>query len=188
MKILVIEDQLIAATQLMAVIRSLGHEVEHVQDSALALFALRTGNYRVVVSDWRMPGVDGLQLCRQIRGYTATYVYFILVSSSRVTSENRRLALAAGVDDFLTKPVDPEEIGMRLHVADRILGLSAQVTELEKFLPICSYCKNVRDDKQYWQRIEAYFSAHEGTKFTHSVCPSCYEEHIVPQLAKLGQT
>jgi CheY-like chemotaxis protein len=186
MKILALEDQPVAALQLLAVLRSLGHETELVKDATEAWTRLNRGGYRVVVSDWRMSGVDGLDLCRMIRARGGDYVYFILISSTRVTKENRQLALAAGVDDFLAKPVDADELGMRLHVAERIIGLSAQVKQLEAFLPICGYCKKIRDDKKYWQEIEGYFGQTQGTKFSHSVCPSCFERELVPQLEGLG--
>jgi DNA-binding response OmpR family regulator len=91
------------------------------------------------VSDWRMPGIDGLGLCRMIRERGGGYVYFILISSNKVTKENRRLAVEAGVDDFLSKPVDADELGLRLHVAERILGLSEEVKQLRSFLSICGY-------------------------------------------------
>lgn len=186
MKVLAIEDQAVAALQLMAVLRSLGHEAEHVKDADEAWARLNNGGYRVVVSDWRMPGLDGLGLCRMIRERGGDYIYFILVSSSKVTKENRQLALAAGVDDFLSKPVDPDELGMRLHVADRILGLSEKVERLERFIPICGYCKKIRDDRQYWQEIEQFFAEQEGAKFSHGICPNCYDQVVVPQLRKLG--
>jgi DNA-binding response OmpR family regulator len=186
MKVLAIEDQPVAAMQLMAVLRSLGHEAEHAKDSTEAWTRLTNGGYRLVVSDWRMPGIDGMGLCRMIRERGGDYVYFILISSNTVTKENRRLALAAGVDDFLSKPVDADELGMRLHVAERILGLSAQVKQLAAFLPICGYCKKIRDDKKYWQEIETYFSQRQGTQFSHGICPACYEREMVPQLRKMG--
>ncbi len=113
-------------------------------------------------------------------------MYFILISSNPVTKENRRLAWTAGVDDFLAKPVDADELGMRLHVAERILGLSEEVKQLTSFLPICGYCKKIRDDKKYWQDVEAYFSQHQGTQFSHGICPECYDRVMAPQLRKLG--
>lgn len=186
MKVLALEDQPVAAALLMAVLRSLGHEVEHAGSSDEAWARLTEGGYRVVVSDWQMPGVDGLGLCRKIRERGGDYVYFILVSSNRVTKENRQLALAAGVDDFLSKPIDADELGMRLHVAERIIGLSAQVKQLESFLPVCGYCKKIRDDRKYWQEMETYFTQRQGTKFSHGICPDCYERVMAPQLRKLG--
>jgi len=186
MKVLAIEDQPVAAMHLLAVLRSLGHETEQARNAEEAWTRLTQGDYRVVVSDWHMPGIDGLELCRMIRERGGGYVYFILISVNRVTKENRQLALDAGVDDFLTKPVDADELGMRLHVAQRIIGLTATVKQLESFLPICGYCKKIRNDEKYWQEIETYFSQRQGTRFTHGICPECYERVIVPQLTRMG--
>lgn len=186
MKVLAIEDQAVAAVHLMAVLRALGHECEHVATATEALVRLTQGGYRAVVCDWRMPGIDGLEFCRMIRQREGDYVYFILISSTPVTRESRAAALAAGVDDFLSKPADPEELGMRLHVAERIIGLTRQVVELESILPICSYCKKIRDDQAYWQQIESYFSQRQGTQFSHGICPACYETEVVPQLRALN--
>ena len=185
MKVLAIEDQTVAAVHVMAVLRALGHDAEHVNDATEAWTRLIHGGYRVIVSDWRMPGIDGLGLCRMIRERGGEYVYFILISSNRVTKENRQLALAAGVDDFLAKPVEADELGLRLHVAERIIGLTAQVQRLETFLPICGYCKKIRNDKKYWQEIETYFTQRQGARFSHGICPDCYEREMV-QLRQLG--
>ena len=186
MKVLAIEDQPVAALQLAAALRALGHEPECVKDGLAAWQEIERQHYRVVVSDWRMQGVDGLELCRMIRQRGGDYVYFILISTAGVTHETRREALNAGVDDFLAKPIDPDVLGMRLHVAERILGFTAKVKQLESFLPICSYCRRVRDDKKYWKELEAYMNEHDGTRFSHGVCPSCYDRVVVPQLKQLG--
>ncbi len=186
MKILAIEDQPMAALQLAATLKALGHEAELVNDSGAAWARLVQGEHRIVVSDWRMPKVDGLELCRMVRQRGGDYVYFILISTTKITKQTRDEALAAGVDDFLTKPVDPDELGMRLHVAQRIIGFAAQVKQLESFLPICGYCKKVRDDGAYWREIEAYLSEHRGTQLSHGVCPDCYDRVLVPQLKQLG--
>lgn len=148
--------------------------------------ALMQGGFRVVVSDWRMPGLDGLDLCRMVRNRGGDYVYYILISSTKITRESRAEALAAGVDDFLAKPVDADELGMRLHVAERIINLSAQVKQLESFIPICTHCKKIRDDKKYWQEVETYFAQHQGTRFSHGICPECYQSVMAPQLRELG--
>lgn len=185
MKILVIEDQPVSALQLMAAIRALGHDSEKAGDGQAAWKQLSHGQYRVVVSDWKMPGLNGLDLCRMIRERGGEYVYFILVSGADMTRANRDLALAAGVDDFLPKPVDPDALRMRLHVAERILGFTAKVKQLESFLPICGYCRKIRDDKNYWTQVEDYFAKRDGTRFSHGICPDCYERVMVPQLEAL---
>jgi CheY-like chemotaxis protein len=186
MNVLAIEDQPVAALQLQAVVKSLGHEVELVTNGSDAWHRLMHGKFRAIVSDWRMPGIDGLDLCRMLRERGGDYIYYILVSSTKITRASRAEALAAGVDDFLQKPVDPDELGMRLHVAERILRLAAQVKTLESFIPICGYCKKIRDDRKYWQEVESYFAQRQGTKFSHGICPDCYERVMVPQLRALG--
>jgi PAS domain S-box-containing protein len=58
----------------------------------------------------------------------------------------------------------------------------AEVTVLQKILPICSYCKSVRDDENYWQTVETYISEHTNTRFSHGICPACYEKVVKSQL------
>jgi hypothetical protein len=74
---------------------------------------------------------------------------------------------------------------MRLRVAERIIRYATQVRQLEAFLPICGYCKKVRDDSNYWQQIESYINARTGTDFSHSICPDCYTSKVAPQLEAL---
>lgn len=186
MKVLVVEDDPITSMLLAASLRALGHEIVSVGDGEAAWEAIRRESIRVVVSDWRLPKLDGLGLCRRVRSSGREYVYFILISSTEATDAAHDEALAAGVDDFLEKPVAPRELRMRLHVAERILGFTAQVRQLESFLPICGYCKKVRDDRNYWQEIESYVNARAGTRFSHGICPGCYERIMVPQLRELG--
>lgn len=187
MKILAVEDDPVASAVLSRTLSKLGHDVVTVSDGTAALEHLAHDPVRVVVSDWVMPGVDGLELCRRVRGRTGTdYVYFILVTGKLPSEENQREAIEAGVDDFLRKPLVTQEIWMRLRVAERILLYATQVRQLEAFLPICGYCKKIRDDRNYWQQIESYINARTGTDFSHSVCPDCYSRIILPELEQLG--
>ena len=187
MKILAVEDDPVASAVLARTLEKLGHEVVTVADGGAALEALARDPVRVVVSDWDMPGLDGLELCRRVRARPGSdYVYFILLTGKLPSEKNQREAIEAGVDDFLSKPLVTQEIWMRLHVAERILRYATQVRQLEAFLPICGYCKKIRDDKNYWQQIESYINARTGTDFSHSVCPDCYSHIILPELEKLG--
>ena len=58
----------------------------------------------------------------------------------------------------------------------------AEVGTLQGILPICSYCKRIRDDENYWESVDNYISRHTNTQFTHSICPSCYQNVVEPQL------
>ena len=184
MKILAVEDDPVARKVLVQALKRLGYEdVVEARDGGEALGQLEKEPARVIVSDWVMPGMDGLALCRQVRARVKSeYVYFILLTSREADIENQREAIEAGVDDFLVKPLNLQELWMRLRVAERILRYATQVQQLEAFLPICSYCKKVRDDQNYWQQIEGYINARTGSEFSHSVCPDCYQRLIVPEL------
>ncbi len=188
MKVLIPEDDMIARRVLEASLVKLGHEPVLAQDGEDAWGILQTQPVRVVVSDWQMPRLDGLELCQRIRARAGEYVYFILLTQRAATQENLAVATEAGVDDFLGKPVDPGQLWMRLRVAERILKFTTEVRQLESFLPICGYCRKVRDDKNYWQQIEQYMNTHGGTSFSHGVCPECYERVLVPQMRAIGVT
>lgn len=185
-KILAVEDDAVARAILMKALLRLGHEVVLAPDGEAAWAAVQEDPVRVVVSDWIMPGIDGLELCRRIRARTGfEYVYFILLTARDASPENQNAAADAGVDDFLTKPLDVSELWTRLRVAERILRYTTQVRQLEELLPICSYCKKIRDDQNYWQQIEGYISERTGSDFSHSVCPDCYSRVVLPELEKL---
>jgi sigma-B regulation protein RsbU (phosphoserine phosphatase) len=187
MNILAIDDGPVAQLVLEAALKSLGHEVALAADGVDAWSRLQSRPVRVVVSDWQMPQLDGLDLCRRIRARSGRdYVYFILLTQHSATDENHQVALEAGVDDFLTKPINLRELRLRLHVAERILEYTKQVRELESILPICGYCKRIRDDKDYWQQIEGYLHARTGTMFSHGCCPDCFESKMVPMLQAGG--
>ncbi len=187
MEMLAVEDDPVAGAVLARTLQKLGHEVVTVIDGASALEALERDPVRVVVSDWVMPGLDGLELCRRVRARAGSeYVYFILLTGKLPSEANQREAIEAGVDDFLSKPLATQDIWMRLHVAERILRFATQVRQLEAFLPICGYCKKIRDDRNYWQKIESYINARTGTDFSHSICPDCYSRIVLPEMEKFG--
>ena len=108
-----------------------------------------------------------------------------MLTSHEASIKNRRATVEAGVDDFLTKPLDFQELWMRLRVAERIVKTTQQVRQLEELLPICSYCKKIRDDRNYWQQIEGYINERTGSEFSHSVCPDCYTRVVLPELESL---
>lgn len=179
MNILVAEDDPVASKILSLTLQQVGHEVIVVPNGAAAWEAFVENPVRLVVSDWMMPELDGLQLCRRIRErMDRDYTYFILLTANHAGRDNLALAMEAGIDDFLQKPLDREAIWMRLRVAERILRFTRQILQLGELLPICSYCKKIRDDDAYWQQFEAYIQEHTGTHFSHGVCPDCFDQQI----------
>jgi len=179
MNILIAEDDPVAAKILRLTLEQVGHEGVVVSDGAAAWRQFLEQPTRIVVSDWMMPELDGLQLCRRIRERADhDYTYFILLTANHARRENLATAMEAGIDDFLQKPLDREVIWMRLRVAERILGYTRQIRQLGELLPICAFCKKIREDGAYWQQFEAYIQEHTGSQFSHGICPECFDQQM----------
>jgi phosphoserine phosphatase RsbU/P len=178
-RILIAEDDSISAKVLEAALSKFGYEPVIACDGVEAWDKFNQEPVRLIVSDWMMPGLDGLALCEKVRARAQTpYTYFILLTANRTTAENYEKASAAGVDDFLVKPLDREAIRMRLRVAERILKCTAEIHQLQELIPICSYCHKVRDTHDYWDKVESYIQKETGSRFSHGACPECYEKEI----------
>lgn len=134
-KILVVEDDPVAAALMQKVLEHQGLKTDHAKTGVEALAMHRKQQYRLVLSDWMMPEMSGVELCREVRQLGGPYTYFVLCSS-RGERADRVEAFDAGVDDFLLKPVDRDELHARLIVARRILtmedNLQRQFGELER--------------------------------------------------------
>jgi signal transduction histidine kinase len=121
MKILIAEDSLTWRLLLSETLQNLGHEVVAAKDGKEAWNAFQEQEFTVLISDWIMPDVDGLELCRRIRAEKRSgYTYFLLLTSLG-GRENYLEAMNAGVDDFITKPFEQDHLAARLRVAQRIL-------------------------------------------------------------------
>jgi putative two-component system response regulator len=123
---LVVEDDCVSAEILANSLRGFGYEVTAAANGREAFELIRTGRYRLVVSDWEMPQMSGVEFCQQIRRRQwSSYIYVILVTSYDGV-ENVVEGLNAGADDFLTKPFQPEELRVRLRAGERILSLESR--------------------------------------------------------------
>lgn len=129
---------------------------------------------RVVVSDWVMPDLDGLELCRKVRRRPeADYAYFILLTGEKTSRDDYRRAMDEGVDDFLTKPVDIEQLWLRLRVAERILGLTARLSRVEGALALCPGCRRVKGEFESYVPLEDYLQRLTLVSFVEEDCPEC---------------
>jgi signal transduction histidine kinase len=131
MKILIAEDDATSRTILTHVLTQLGHEVAAVADGVEAWAIFQKEHVPLLISDWMMPGMDGLELCRRIRAERrAKYTYIVLLTVLD-GKQNYLEAMEAGTDDFISKPFDVDQLHARLRVAARILGLQTELREME---------------------------------------------------------
>jgi sigma-B regulation protein RsbU (phosphoserine phosphatase) len=177
-RILIADDDTTSRLMLTRVIEGWGYDVVAVQDGAAAWDCI-TGEAppTLAIVDWMMPELSGIELCRRIRAKVQSPIYVILLTS-RNTTEDLVEGLHAGADDYLRKPFDPDELSARLHVGKRTLALIANIKHLAGLLPICSYCKRIRSDHNYWEQLESYITEHSGAQFSHGICPACLDKAL----------
>jgi DNA-binding response OmpR family regulator len=200
-RILIAEDEPVARRLLETRLTKWGHEVVAARDGEEAWHLLQAADPpRLAVVDWMMPLLDGIALCSRIRSTPATQGTYVIMLTARKTREDLLAGLAGGADDYLTKPFDRDELQARLNIGLRILGLQqtledrvrelesavARVKQLQGLLPICCYCKKIRDDRNYWRQVEEYLGAHADVRFTHGICPDCFDQNVKPQMTRLG--
>src|ERR1035438_7920504 len=146
MKIMIVDDDAVSRRMLQGLLTKQGYQVLVATNGREAWDIFQGEAISIVITDWIMPEVDGLQLCQRIRAEARQkYTYIILITV--MTGKGSYLeGIQSGADDFLSKPYDPDVLRARLFVAKRLLDLQAQVRQLQGMLPICSYCKRIRDD------------------------------------------
>jgi CheY-like chemotaxis protein len=199
MKALIVEDDPISQVVLEGVMIDWGYDVAIARNGIEALEILESQEAPLLaIIDWMMPGIGGLEVCRRVRD-TLTPRHYIILLTARGEKAHIVRGLESGANDYVTKPFDEEELRARVGVGALMIRLQTElacrVRELEEalsqvktlydMLPICSYCKNIRDDKNYWHQVESYISKHSEAVFSHRVCPSCFEKILAPQLEKL---
>lgn len=173
LQVLLADDDARVRDTLGFLIDSFGHQVTAVADGLAAWTAYQTGGFDLVVTDWMMPEMDGLELVRRIRAEGRSRYTYVIVITALGGTDHWLAGMEAGADDFVTKPCTPPELQARLRVAERILSLQGEVRRLEGLLPICTYCKKIKDDAGGWVEIEQYIDARTDAHFTHGICPGC---------------
>lgn len=201
MKILIADDDLVPRKLLESALVKAGHEVIAVCEGRTALSALTVTNApKMAILDWMMPGMDGDEVCRQLRQVETTLPAYIILLTAKDSKQEIVAGLESGANDYVTKPFDWAELHARLEVGRKVIEMQqrlatqvrelevalAEIKQLKSLLPICAYCKKVRDDQNYWRQVEDYLVRRPEFGFSHGICPACWETHVGPQLAKRG--
>lgn len=174
MRILIVDDDDLALEALSLVLTEAGHEPLVARDGREALETLRDRSCRLVITDWVMPEMDGLELCRRVREEDlGGYVYLILLTS-RGAGTDIVAGLSAGADDFLTKPFDPAELAVRVRTGERILCLETRDVAIFAMAKLAE--SRDPDTKEHLERMRSYsriVAQHvsENPRFSREVGP-----------------
>lgn len=189
--ILVVDDQPANLQVLFTFLKQHGFSVLVADNGHRALKALeKEKKPDLILLDVMMPGMDGFETCRRIKENEAIADIPIIFITALDSTEDKMRGFKAGGLDYITKPFQQAEVLARVktHIALRQQKLELQqaldeVKQLKGILPICCVCKQIRDDKGYWQQVEQYISEHTDVLFSHGFCPDCHTK----EMAKLDK-
>jgi sigma-B regulation protein RsbU (phosphoserine phosphatase) len=193
-KVLIVEDDVFFQRVLQKRLETEGFKVMLAGDGREGMKAIVTWEPDVVLSDWMMPEVDGLELCQSVKtGLKDAAPYFILLTAKGELSD-RLLGLQTGADDYVVKPCEHSEILARVRAGVRIVKLTQQlrsavtelqmanaelsstreqVEQLQELLPICTYCRRVKESDGSWRDLEQFVTRRLGADLSEEICPEC---------------
>ncbi len=199
-RVLVADDEPVSRTVVGAMLKKAGYEVTFASDGEQAWQQLAAPNPpAIALLDWEMPGMAGPEVAERIRARGEQTPTYVILLTSRDSSADIVTGLKAGANDYVTKPANEDELIARVNVGARVVELQialaervrsleealANVKALQTLLPMCAYCKAIRNDQNYWEEVETYFHNHSGVSFSHGYCPNCYDRFVKPQLDAL---
>lgn len=190
-KILIAEDDPVSLGLLKNLLETMAFEVLLAEDGRKAWELFQKNEIQMIITDWVMPGLTGLEIIRKVRESNIPSLPYIIIITSKGRKQDIVAGVGTGADDYLVKPFEPQELRARVKVGQRVIesqsALADRVKEvqhalshiknLEGILPICSYCHKIRDAKDSWHRLEAYIMNHSEAQFSHSLCPHCRKKH-----------
>ena len=200
LQVLVADDDAVSRTIVGAMLKKAGYPVIYARDGEQAWRTLDSEDPpALALLDWEMPGLQGPEVVKRIRGKQMPSPTYVILLTSRHSSADIVEGLRAGADDYVTKPANEDELIARVSVGARVVQLQTALAErvrsleealaavkaLQTLLPMCAYCKSIRNDQNYWEKVETYFTQHSNVSFTHSYCPNCYERFVRPELEAL---
>ena len=183
--ILVIDDDPNLRKTLGDILRLKGYETVSAANGTEGLALMKESSVNLALIDIGLPDISGIEVLKRVKaGYPGTAV---IILTGNATLDSAIEAANMGAFSYLVKPYDMEQLLLNIRRAiekqqaeeDRerlILELKealAKVKRLEGIIPICSYCKKIRDDKEIWQQMERYISDHSEALFSHGICPEC---------------
>lgn len=190
MNILIAEDDPVSCRILERTLAGWGHDVSIATDGRMAWDILKGADSPpLAILDIMMPEMDGREVCRKVRQLSSAIPPYLILLTAMSAKDNVVEGIQSGANDYLTKPFHREELKVRVEVGMQMLELQrvlanrvkeleealSQVKQLQGLLPICSYCKKVRDDQNYWEKVDTYISDRIDVRFSHGICPECLD-------------
>ncbi|WP_339136833.1 MAG: response regulator [Candidatus Electrothrix sp. GW3-4] len=181
--ILVVDDQPANLKVLLSFLQEHDYRVYMVDSGQRALDILPKIQPDLVLLDVMMPGMNGFEICKRIKADKDLAALPVIFMTALDSVGDKMAGFSAGAVDYITKPFQQLEVLARINTHITLRKRERELEEaleeiktLTGILPICSYCKQIRNDEGYWQQVEEYITEHSEAIFSHGVCPSCYQK------------
>ena len=190
--ILVVDDDPDILLATARILKKEGYQVLQAETGNQCLEKAYKEHPDLVLLDVMLPDILGTEVCAELRNNTDHQQKYILLMSGFKTSSNDQAdGLDAGADGYIARPVSNRELISRVNSMVRLIRAERErdhyILELEKaaekikvlsgIIPICMHCKQIRDDKGYWNQLEEFISKHSDAQFSHSLCDACLEKY-----------
>jgi len=190
--ILVVDDDPDTLFATARIVQKAGYKVIKAANGKDCLEKAKADKPDLILLDVILPDIQGQEVCKEIKAdpfFKSTFV--VLISGSKTSSDEQAEGLDLGADGYIARPISNRELAARVNAWVRILKAErerdnaisdleaalANIKRLSGLLPICMFCKKIRDDQGYWTQIENYIHDHSEADFSHSICQACTEEH-----------
>ena len=202
--IVLVDDNADNLRLLSNMLKKANYEVRPTNSGEMALSAIQAKPPALILLDIMMPGMDGFQVCRNLKSNKATQDIPVIFISAMDDLDEKVKAFSIGCVDYITKPFQEEEVmargkthlnieALKKGLAEKNNSLKVEISEKEKLvvklraaldnikilhglLSICSHCHKIKNDDGSWERIDSYIPKHSEAKFTHGMCVDCCDE------------
>ena len=202
-RILIVDDEPINIKVLYGALKS-EYDIFQASNGPDAISMVKEHHPDLVLLDVMMPGMNGFDVCRIIKSDEECVDMPVIFLTAMDTPEGEIQGLGLGGVDYLAKPVNfvllrlrvrnhielkmrsdlvKEQRDLLVRQKEELEQAFARIKRLEGIIPICMYCKNIRNDDTTWQQLEEYFSEHTDALLSHGICPTCLAEHY-PDIAQ----
>lgn len=200
-RILVVDDNAANIDVMLAFLEAEGYDLSIATTGEMALKIARHSAPHLILLDVMMPGMDGFATCRELKAEERTMDIPVIFVTAKKEVEDIVKGFASGGVDYISKPFRQEEVLSRVatHLKLRRLLITqerliaklnaalAEVNTLRGLLPICSYCKKIKDKKGAWKKLETYLRTHTQADFSHGICPDCLQKAMNIDIGGLDQ-
>ncbi len=172
-RVLVADDLEFNRMLLRGVLEQDGYEVLEAENGVVANRLAREAHPGLILLDVNMPGIDGYETCSVLRLGSQTRNIPVIFITARTSTEDVVKGFKAGAVDYVGKPFQPEELLARVRTHLELRRAREEIQELRNLVPVCAWCRKIRNDEGGWETIEQYIQEHGGSKVSHGICPDC---------------